>query len=96
MTYVPERSQLVLSRHDDNEVLGGPDRNIRLVTDGNAAGGALSTIRVTLGSADLGATPHQHRRCTEMFYVLSGAMAVMARPPCRTPSPRPRGPDARC
>jgi mannose-6-phosphate isomerase-like protein (cupin superfamily) len=78
VTYVPERMRLVLAKHDDNEVLGGPDRNVRLVTDGSAAGGALSTIRVKLGGGDLGATPHQHRRCTEMFYVLSGAVAVMA------------------
>ena len=69
---------LVQARHDDNEVLGAPERNIRLITDGSASGGALSTIRVKLGAGDLGATPHQHRRCTEMFYVLSGAVAVMA------------------
>ena len=78
MTHRVERPQLVLAVHDNNEVLGGPERHIRLVTDGGATGGALSTIRVKLGKGDLGATPHQHRRCTEMFYVLSGAVAVMA------------------
>jgi mannose-6-phosphate isomerase-like protein (cupin superfamily) len=78
MTYVDERTRLVVATHNKNEVLGGPERHIRLVTDGSATGGALSTIRVKLGKGDLGATPHQHRRCTEMFYVLSGAVAVMA------------------
>lgn len=78
MTFVNDQTQLVLATKDDNEVLGGPERHIRLITDGSASGGALSTIRVKLGAGDLGATPHQHRRCSEMFFILSGAVAVMA------------------
>jgi mannose-6-phosphate isomerase-like protein (cupin superfamily) len=68
----------LLARSAENEVLSGAAATVRLIADSSATGGALSTVRVALALNVDGAAPHTHTRSSEMFYVLSGAVAVLS------------------
>jgi quercetin dioxygenase-like cupin family protein len=46
--------------------------------DSSDTGGALSTHRVLLRDGAEGAAPHRHLTTTELFYVLSGAVDLLA------------------
>ena len=49
-----------------------------LLADSSATGGALSSHRVALtGGAD-GAVPHRHDQASELFFILSGQLDVLA------------------
>ena len=76
MTLIDPRTAVV--RHDEAEVVGGPPSTVRLLLDADATGGALSTQRVTLVSGADGAVPHHHENGSELFYVLGGALQVLA------------------
>jgi len=67
-----------IARSGDAEVLNLPTGKIQLLVDSNAAGGALSTVRVTLDTDSDGARPHRHDHSSEMFYVLDGAVRVLS------------------
>ena len=68
----------VLVRAADAELVGFPPQTVRLLADSSSTGGRLSTQRVTLlGDAD-GANPHHHAWSAELFYVLSGAVQLLA------------------
>lgn len=68
----------VLVRAADAELVGFPPQTVRLLADSSSTGGRLSTQRVTLlGGAD-GANPHHHASSAELFYVLSGAVQLLA------------------
>lgn len=51
---------------------------MKLLADSSASGGALSTVRVTLGEGADGARPHLHRNSAEMFYLLDGELEVLS------------------
>jgi quercetin dioxygenase-like cupin family protein len=65
-------------RSADAEVIGGPPSTGRMLLDSSATGGALSTVRITLGEGADGAVPHTHTTAAEMFYVLDGRVEVLA------------------
>lgn len=67
-----------ICRAADAEGLNVPTGKISLLVDSNAAGGALSTVRVTLEEGADGARPHRHDHSAEMFYVLGGAVRVLS------------------
>ncbi|MEU0335540.1 cupin domain-containing protein [Streptomyces sp. NPDC006193] len=75
--FVPRFDETVLVRDAEAEVLGGDPVAITLLADSSASGGALSTVRVTLGEGADGAGPHLHRNSAEMFYLLDGEAEVL-------------------
>ncbi|WP_031165172.1 cupin domain-containing protein [Streptosporangium roseum] len=74
----PADHDAVFVRAADAEVLGGSPATVRLLADSSATHGALSTQRVTLGRGADGAAPHRHTTASELFYVLGGALQVLA------------------
>jgi quercetin dioxygenase-like cupin family protein len=74
----PDGNNTVIVRAADAEVVGGPPSTIRLLADASATGGALTSQRVTLATGADGAAPHHHATATELFYVLGGAVQVLA------------------
>jgi mannose-6-phosphate isomerase-like protein (cupin superfamily) len=74
----PNPNRSVITRAADAEIVGAPTARVRLLVDSSAAGGALSTVRVTLEKGADGARPHRHDRSAEMFYVLDGAVQVLS------------------
>ena len=73
----PDFDQSVLVRAADAEVVGRAPTTIRLLADGSATGGALSTQRVTLNNGADGARPHHHSRSAELFYLLDGTAQLL-------------------
>jgi quercetin dioxygenase-like cupin family protein len=61
----------------------GPD-TIQLLLDASQTGGAISAHRVRLHSGGSEAGPHHHTQSSELFYVLSGAIDVLAGERVRT------------
>lgn len=59
------------------ETLVAPSVELRLLLDSTATSGALSAHRVRLGDGAEGANPHQHRRSSELFYVLDGMVDLL-------------------
>src|SRR5580692_1352515 len=49
-----------------------------LLADNSATGGALSSHRVALASGADGAVPHRHDQASELFFILSGQLDVLA------------------
>ncbi|MFI7317135.1 cupin domain-containing protein [Streptomyces venezuelae] len=77
--YVPDFDGTVVVRSADAELIGkgGPVTN-QLLVDSSATGGALSSMRVTLGKGADGARPHHHSQSAEMFYVLNGTAQLLS------------------
>lgn len=67
---------MLITAHD--EVVGTDDASMRLIVDAPDTDGALSSLEVRLNAGVDGAAPHYHRRSSEMFYVLDGALQVLA------------------
>ncbi|MFF5702297.1 cupin domain-containing protein [Streptomyces sp. NPDC012794] len=77
--FVPDFDDAVVVRAADaEEIRFGSDSAVRLLADSAAAGGALSSMRVTLGEGADGARPHHHGRSAEMFYVVDGTAQLLA------------------
>ncbi|MER6459033.1 cupin domain-containing protein [Streptomyces sp. NPDC001228] len=76
--FVPKFDETVIVREADAELIGQDPTRVRLLADSGATGGALSTVRVTLGEGADGAVPHVHRNSAEMFYLLDGAAEVLS------------------
>ncbi|MFE3169469.1 cupin domain-containing protein [Streptomyces sp. NPDC059224] len=76
--FVPKFDESVIVREAGAEVVGGDPARVRLLADSSATGGALSTVRVTLGEGAAGAVPHLHRNSAEMFYLLDGAAELLS------------------
>ena len=75
---VPDFNESVIVRSAEAEVIGRAPTTIRLLADGSATGGALSTQRVSLtGGAD-GARPHRHDNSAELFYMLDGTAQLLS------------------
>ncbi|AIC71424.1 hypothetical protein MM1S1540310_3588 [Mycobacteroides abscessus subsp. bolletii 1S-154-0310] len=49
-----------------------------MVLDSDATGGAVSVLSVYLPQGANGAAPHLHTRSTELFYVVSGRLEILA------------------
>jgi quercetin dioxygenase-like cupin family protein len=75
---IPKFDRSVVVRGADAEVVGAPEAKVTLLADSSATGGALSTVRVSLGKGSDGARPHRHDHSAEMFYVLNGALRVLS------------------
>ncbi|AKL67598.1 MULTISPECIES: cupin domain-containing protein [Streptomyces] len=77
--FIPDFDDSVVVRAADAEVIrSAPDSTNRLLVDSDAVGGALSSMRVTLGKGANGARPHHHGRSAEMFYILDGTAQLLA------------------
>ncbi|WP_217547592.1 cupin domain-containing protein [Streptomyces sp. GbtcB6] len=76
--FVPKFDESVIVREADAEVVGSDPTRVRLLADSSSTGGALSTVRVTLGEGADGAVPHLHRNSAEMFYLLDGAADLLS------------------
>ncbi|MGC0329375.1 quercetin dioxygenase-like cupin family protein [Streptomyces sp. SAI-170] len=76
--FVPEFDETVLVRDADAETLGAGPFAVKLLADSSASGGALSTVRVTLGEGADGAKPHLHRNSAEMFFLLDGEAELLS------------------
>jgi quercetin dioxygenase-like cupin family protein len=74
----PSGDGAVIVRAAATEVVGGPGARVRLLVDGDTTGGALTSQQVTLAEGADGAAPHHHAHATELFYVLGGAVQVLA------------------
>ncbi|WP_433243382.1 cupin domain-containing protein [Streptosporangium sp. CA-135522] len=74
----PQSPQTAVIRSVDAEVVLGPPATGRLLLDSSSTGGALSSVRMTLGEGADGATPHHHTSASELFYVLGGRLQVLA------------------
>jgi quercetin dioxygenase-like cupin family protein len=62
----------------DAEALSSESHTLRLLLDSSDTGGVLSTHRVLLREGAEGAAPHRHFTTTELFYVLSGTVDLLA------------------
>ena len=70
--------EVVVVRAADAEMLSHPNVTMRLIAESNTTGGALGCHRVTLLNGMDGAAPHYHSNSSELFYVLDGALQVLA------------------
>ncbi|WP_329564379.1 cupin domain-containing protein [Kitasatospora sp. NBC_01266] len=73
----PNAIEPVLMRASEMEQLGSAGFTMRLLADGGDTGGALSAIRAKMAKGTAGATPHLHRRSSEIFFVLEGGLDVL-------------------
>ncbi len=77
--FIPDFDETVVVRAADAEVIGAETSvTNRLLADSSSTGGALSTMRVTLGKGANGARPHHHGKSAEMFYVLDGTALLLS------------------
>jgi quercetin dioxygenase-like cupin family protein len=76
--FVPKFDDTVLVRDAEAEVVGQAPTTVKLLADSSAAGGALSTVRVTLSEGADGARPHMHHNSAEMFFLLDGEAEVLS------------------
>lgn len=67
-----------VARARDAAPLSSESYTMRLLLDSSTTGGALSAHRVLLRDGAEGAAPHRHLTTAELFYVLSGAVDVLA------------------
>jgi mannose-6-phosphate isomerase-like protein (cupin superfamily) len=70
--------RVVIVRASEAEEIGAGSAKVQLLADSSATGGALSTVRVTLGTGADGARPHRHDGSAEMFYLLDGCLQVLS------------------
>ncbi|WP_128435081.1 cupin domain-containing protein [Streptomyces cyaneus] len=76
--FIPKFDESVVVRDTDAEVVGAAPVAVKLLADSSATGGALSTVRVTLGEGADGARPHLHRNSAEMFFLLDGEARLLS------------------
>ncbi len=62
----------------DAETLHTKSVTLRLLIDAEEAGGALSTLEVTMDRGADGAAPHYHTLSEELFYVADGELQLLA------------------
>lgn len=65
-------------RAADAVALTSKSHTLQLLLDSSDTGGAVSTHRVLLREGAEGAAPHRHFTTTELFYVLGGAVDLLA------------------
>jgi len=64
-------------RAEDAERLLLPRNVTTLLAEGAGTNGAFGAIRATLEAGADGARPHHHRKATELFFVISGAVDIL-------------------
>jgi mannose-6-phosphate isomerase-like protein (cupin superfamily) len=69
----------MLVRVAEAEKLALPANVTTLFVEGAQTNGAFSAIRATLDAGAEGARPHHHTKATELFFVIAGAIDVLAR-----------------
>ncbi|WP_078308301.1 MULTISPECIES: cupin domain-containing protein [unclassified Mycobacterium] len=68
-----------LVRDGDREIVSTAAGNeTGLVMDSDATGGAVSVLSIYLPEGANGAAPHFHTRSTELFYLVSGRLEILA------------------
>lgn len=72
------RKDVAIRQAQDAETLGTESVTMRLLIDAEEAGGALSTLEVTMARGADGATPHYHTQSDELFYVADGELQLLA------------------
>ena len=78
MSLIVPKSESVIVRAAEAEVIGQAPTTIRLLADSSSTGGALSTQRVTLTDGADGAKPHHHAGSAELFYMLDGTAQLLS------------------
>ncbi|MDX6227827.1 MAG: hypothetical protein QOI76_1217 [Frankiales bacterium] len=69
---------MALARASENETLRNGQNATRLLLDGSDTGGAMNVIRSQLAVGAPGPGPHLHKGFSEMLYVVSGELQVLA------------------
>jgi uncharacterized cupin superfamily protein len=77
MTDIPPGAG-VLIRGDAAEKLLLPNNETTLFAEGGDTAGAFSAIRALLKPGADGARPHHHAKASELFFVISGAVDILA------------------
>jgi uncharacterized RmlC-like cupin family protein len=86
MSGIVPSHDVVVVRGSDAEIVGAAPVTGRLYADSSAAGGSLSSQRITLLHRAAGATPHHHTGSSETFYVISGAAELLTGERVLTPA----------
>jgi mannose-6-phosphate isomerase-like protein (cupin superfamily) len=68
----------VVVRGDEAERLALPNNVTRLFVEGSDTNGAFSVIRASLAPGADGARPHHHSKATELFFLISGTVDILA------------------
>jgi mannose-6-phosphate isomerase-like protein (cupin superfamily) len=71
-------TKAVLTRGAEAERLGEPPNATWLITDADDTDGIMNVVRTTLGPGVDGPPPHFHKESPEMFYLLHGALRILA------------------
>ena len=71
-------SAVAVATSGDAETLHIGADTIQLLLDASHTAGAISAHRVAMHSGGPEASPHHHTRSSELFYVLSGAVDILA------------------
>lgn len=78
MSLLPDNAGIFVP-FDEAEVLDFPNINItRLLAEGASTNGAFSALRTHLLPGADGARPHHHGKASELFFVLDGAIDILA------------------
>lgn len=78
MSLLPDNAGIFVP-FDEAETLDFPNINLtRLLAEGASTNGAFSALRTHLVPGADGARPHHHRRASELFFVLDGAVDILA------------------
>lgn len=72
------RMDVAIRQPQDAETVRTESATIRLLIDAEEAGGALSTLEVTMAQGADGAAPHYHTKSDELFYVADGELRLLA------------------
>jgi mannose-6-phosphate isomerase-like protein (cupin superfamily) len=75
---LPNFDEALVVREVEAETFGFAQLMTRLLADGSDTGGALSAMRTTMGRGVEGARPHTHRKSAELFYIIDGALQMLA------------------
>src|SRR5436190_19602631 len=65
-------------RAAEAEAMSTGQVSARLLLDSSATRDAASVVQVTLAEGADGAVPHRHDKSSELFYVLSGSVQLLA------------------
>ncbi|WP_238163732.1 cupin domain-containing protein [Kribbella pittospori] len=72
------QQKAVLMRGAEAERLGDPPNMTWLIADAEHTNGIMNVVRTTLGAGVDGPPPHFHKESPEMFYLLDGALRILA------------------
>jgi len=73
-----QHAPVALIRASDAEILGTEQSRTMLLADSPATAAAISANRAILASGTDGPPPHYHSQSSETFFVLRGALVVLA------------------